>query len=72
MREMKLDWTWAAALTVFTLALVLGGQSANDTGDPCRKMTGTSYKAERNNRGQITDDSGSRTGKFLNLFSVIR
>ena len=24
------------------------------------------------NRGQITDDSGSRTGKFLNLFSVIR
>lgn len=41
-------WTWAA-LTVFTLALVLGGKPANDT-----------------------DDSGSRTGKFLNLFSVIR
>ena len=63
-REMKLDWTWPA-LAVFTLALVWAGP-ANNTGDP-RK-----YKAQRNNGGKITDASGSRTGKFLNLFSVIR
>ena len=30
-QEMKLHWTWAA-LAIFTLALVLGGNPGNDTG----------------------------------------
>ena len=83
---MKLHWSWVA-LTFFTIALVLGGP-ANDTGAlphitmltqslynfamQILRSAVTKYKAWSNNSEKITDDLGSRTGKFLNLFSVIR
>ena len=72
---MKLHWSWVA-LTIFTIALVLGGP-ANDTGElptPSQILRDavTKYKARRNTGEHFTDDLGSRTGKFLNLFSVIR